>query len=222
MSRLDFLVLVLQTSNGFHLDSLSFQVFLYFNPYCLRGPWSIDTCGVLCFPLGFFWKVKNIVSVLFTVWNLQTGFPLKPMFSEGPSFFVLFVCNEREMKMRLKVEALPTSWYRVMTSQDYIKVEHIRTWLLSSSLAMFQKFESECFFQVCFILFLPAYMVHVQFFPLWSCFPFVLFSLLKWTFWSFWSEIFKRLLDETYVFGKVFHFLYLFLVMELWVCACTW
>ena len=27
MSRLDFLVLVLQTSNGFHLDSLSFQVF---------------------------------------------------------------------------------------------------------------------------------------------------------------------------------------------------
>ena len=109
MSKLDFLVLVLQTSKGFHLDSLSFQVFFYFNPYCLRGPWSIDTCRVLCFPLGFFWKVKNIVSVLFTVWNLQTGFPLKPMFSEGPSFFVLFVCNERELKMRLKVKALPTS-----------------------------------------------------------------------------------------------------------------
>ena len=86
-----------------------FSSFFYFKPYCLRGPWSIDTCRVLCFPLGFFWKVKNIVSVLFTVWNLQTGFPLKPMFSEGPSFFVLFVCNERELKMRLKVEALPTS-----------------------------------------------------------------------------------------------------------------
>ena len=58
--------------------------FFYFNPYCLRGPWPIDTCRVLCFPLGFFWKVKNIVSVLFTVWNLQTAFPLKPKFAWVP------------------------------------------------------------------------------------------------------------------------------------------
>ena len=34
----------------------------------------------------------------------------------------------------------------VITSQDYIKVEQVRTWLLSSSLAKFQQFESECFF----------------------------------------------------------------------------
>ena len=40
----------------------------------------------------------------------------------------------------------------VMTSQNYIEVEHVRTWLLSSSLAKFQQFWSECFFS-SFVLF---------------------------------------------------------------------
>ena len=35
---------------------------------------------------------------------------------------------------------------QVTTSKDYIKVEHVRTWLLSSSLAKIQQFWSECFF----------------------------------------------------------------------------
>ena len=42
----------------------------------------------------------------------------------------------------------------VVTSQDYIKVEHVRTWLLSSSLAKFQQFLSECFFKFCLVYFL--------------------------------------------------------------------
>ena len=37
-----------------------------------------------------------------------------------------------------------------MTSQDYIKVEHVRTWLLRSSLAKFRQFHSEC----CFLILL--------------------------------------------------------------------
>ena len=45
----------------------------------------------------------------------------------------------------------------VMTSQDYIEVEQVRTSLLSSSLAKFQQFASECFFQVCFNLFLQCF-----------------------------------------------------------------
>ena len=40
----------------------------------------------------------------------------------------------------------------VMTSQDYIKVGHVRIWLLSSCPANFQQFQSECFLQ--FLLFL--------------------------------------------------------------------
>ena len=74
----------------------------------------------------------------FFVWNLQTVFPLKPMFSEGPSIFVPFF-----VMMGLWVFAF--MWYPccVTTSQDYIKVEHIRTWLFSSSLAKFQQFSYE-------------------------------------------------------------------------------
>ena len=37
-----------------------------------------------------------------------------------------------------------------MTSQNFIKIEHVRTWHLSSSLAKFQQFWFECFFQILF------------------------------------------------------------------------
>ena len=43
---------------------------------------------------------------------------------------------------------------RVMTSQDCIKVEHVRTWLLSSSLAKFQQFRSDFFSKFCWVEFL--------------------------------------------------------------------
>ena len=49
------------------------------------------------------------------------------MFSEVPSFFVLFVCNEREVEIRPKNGSPANDSDRVMTSQDYIKVEHVRT-----------------------------------------------------------------------------------------------
>ena len=42
-----------------------------------------------------------------------------------------------------------------MTSQDYIKCKHVRTWLLSCSFAKFQQFQSEnIFFNSCLVLFL--------------------------------------------------------------------
>ena len=100
-----------------------------------------------------------------------------------------------------------------MTSQDCIKVEHVRTWLFRSSLAKFLQFESECFFQVCFNLFLPAYMVHVQFLP-WSLVFLLFFSPCEdRNFGFFWSEIFKRLFDETHVFGRSFNFCYFCLLL---------
>ena len=40
----------------------------------------------------------------------------------------------------------------VNTSQDYIKFEHVRTWLLSSSFAKLQQFWSDCcFFKFCLV-----------------------------------------------------------------------
>ena len=45
----------------------------------------------------------------FFVWNVQTVFTLKPIFSEGPSFFVIFVCNYGALSLQLHVVALLAS-----------------------------------------------------------------------------------------------------------------
>ena len=50
----------------------------------------------------------------------------------------------------------------VMTSKDYIKVEQVRFWLGSFSLAKFQQFLFECFIQVLFSLILTAYKGHLE------------------------------------------------------------
>ena len=47
----------------------------------------------------------------------------------------------------------------VVTSQVYIKVEHVRTWLLSSSRAKLQQFQPECFFHFFCSLSLPGFKV---------------------------------------------------------------
>ena len=136
MSGLNFLALVLQSSNSFDMKAF-FQVFLCVILTVYKGDIQLMALGSWC-PTGVFWKFGIDVVVLFFVWNLQTVFPLKPMFSEGPSIFVPFF-----VMMGLWVFAF--MWYPccVTTSQDYIKVEHIRTWLFSSSLAKFQQFSYE-------------------------------------------------------------------------------
>ena len=113
------------------------------NSYCIQGWYSIDDCRVLV-SHWVFWKFEINVFVLFFSSEIQTVFPLKPMFSEGPSIFVPFF-----VMMGLWVFAFV--WYPccVTTSQDYIKVEHIRTWLLSSSLAKFQQFWYEGLLSLC-------------------------------------------------------------------------
>ena len=76
------------------------------------------------------------------------------MFSKGTSVFVhLLVC--------MGIYFAPARGSSVsvgdhiMTSKDYIKVEHVRTWLFISSFANFQQFRSECFFsKFCLVYFL--------------------------------------------------------------------
>ena len=96
MSRLDFLFLVLQSSNGFHFNFLSFQVFSILTLTVYEGHDQL-------IPVGFF-----VFHWVFSEWS-RLSFLYVSMFSEGPSFFVLFVCNKKELKLRLKMEALPTS-----------------------------------------------------------------------------------------------------------------
>ena len=88
MSRLDFLILVLQNSNGFDLISIFFKFCFNLFPNFYAGHIQLMLLGSMC-STGIFLKVKNNVSVLVIVLNLQTVFPLKPTFSKGPSFFVL-------------------------------------------------------------------------------------------------------------------------------------
>ena len=109
-----------------------------------------------------------------------------------------------------------------MTSRNYLKVEQVKTWLLISNLAKFQQFQSECFFQFCFSLFRPDYMVHVQFLSLGSCVSFVFFSVPRLDFLIFLVCNLQTVITCSPFFRKVFGLLFLFLKMELWICSSTW
>ena len=143
MSGLEIWALVLQSSSSFNLNVFfnSYPVYFFlvkraiFN-YCIYGPFV---------PLGFFERSRIMFLLLFFVWNLQIVFPLKPMFSKGPSFFVLLFVIMGLYFVPARGRPASVSDH-VMTSQEYLKVEHVRTWLLSSTFAKFQQFWSECFF----------------------------------------------------------------------------
>ena len=137
MIVLDFLVLVLQRFNSFDLN-IFFQVLFSLNLTVYNGHVQLFYLGAVC-SKGCFRKVENFVFVLFSVWNLQTVLPLKPMFSKGPLFFVvLFVIMGLYFVPACDRPASVSD--DVMTSQEYLKVEQDRTWLLISSLAKFQQF----------------------------------------------------------------------------------
>ena len=88
-SRLDFLVLFLQSSNSFILNDF----FNFASVFFLLLAWvhlqflPLGSCG--SFDL---FSMEGIEFLIFFVWNFQTASSLKLIFSEGPSFLnVLFV-----------------------------------------------------------------------------------------------------------------------------------
>ena len=83
------------------------------------------------------------------------------MFSKGPSFFVLLFVNLGLYFAPARGSPASVSDH-VMTSQEYKKIEHVRTWLLTSSVAKFEQFWSEGFFQFLFSLILTVYEGLVQ------------------------------------------------------------
>ena len=89
--------------------------------------------------------------------------------------------------------------------------EQVKTWLLSSSLAKFQHFYSECFFNFASINFFLATWFKFSF-CLWSpvvflfCFPWEGSGILK----IFWSEIFKKFPRYNPCFRKALHLYYVF------------
>ena len=136
MSGLDFLDLVLQSSDSFILNAV-FQL-------CFSLIFSVYEVNVQLLP---FWSCVSIVLFslpwldffyFFLVWKFQTVFRWKP---EGQFLWFLLVFKGFEF-----VPAR-SSLFRasdvVRTSQASLKVEHVKTPLLSSSLPIFQQLWSE-------------------------------------------------------------------------------
>ena len=128
------------------------------------------------------------------------------MYSEGPSFFVLFVCNERELKLSLKMEALPTtvtvSWLVKATERLNMSGLDFLDLVLKSSDSLILN----AVLQLCFSLIFSVYEVHVQLLPFWYCDSIVLFSLPRLEIFLFFSDLkfSKRFLGESHVFGGSF------------------
>ena len=58
---------------------------------------------------SYFWTVKNFVSVLFFVWNVQTVFSWKSILKGPPLFVLLSVIRGPWMNIQLHLVALPAS-----------------------------------------------------------------------------------------------------------------
>ena len=109
---------------------------------------------------GVFWSRLKVFRIFF-VWNLQTVFPLKPMFSKDSSFFVLlFVIMGIDFAPARGTPASVSD--HVRTSQDYIKVNMSGLDFLALVLQNFNSFDLNVFFQVLFSLFLTVFKGHVQ------------------------------------------------------------
>ena len=120
----------------------------------LISSWLPASCSV--FGLGvswFFCFVLHGRSGIFEFFFLRssTCFPVKTQFFRRPFIFCTFSLYHWGFE-NAPARGSPSSIIgHIMTSRDYRKIEQVRTWLLSSSLAEFEQFYSECFFQLCFI-----------------------------------------------------------------------
>ena len=94
MSRIHFLVLVLQVSNSFDLISLFFQVLFSLILSVYRGHVHLLLAESLCSTIFF----RGRVSVFFFSLQASTGFPVKTLFF-GKSFFLHFYCNDHTLHL---------------------------------------------------------------------------------------------------------------------------
>ena len=190
MSGLDSLALVLQNFNSFDVKAI-FQIMFSLILAVYRGAVQLMALGSWC-PTGIFWKVENIVSVLFFVWNLQTVFPLKPMFSRHP-FFCTFCSYSWGFILRLHVLALPASLTFSWPAKRTLNLNMSALDFLALVLQIFNSFNMKASFRVLFSLILTAYKGAIQLMDLGSWCPTGVF-LKGWEYCFcpfFLSEIFK-------------------------------
>ena len=144
MSGLDFLALVLQSSNSFDMKAF-FQVLFSLLLSAHKGDIHLMALGSWC-PTGVFGRSREKCFLFFFLLKSSNCFPIKTHVF-GMSFIICTLCLKRWGFEFAPARGSPSSVTDlVMTSQDYIEVEHVGTWLLSSSLAKIQQFWAECIF----------------------------------------------------------------------------
>ena len=108
-----------------------------------------------------------------------------------------------------------------MAKQFYQKVDHFTTWLVGV-LQQFWQFSPEDLSQKIFSLLVPGYKVHLQLLLLRFCGSFVLFSIAKRESFVFLGGMSRTVIMWNQCFRKDLHFLFLFVVVDLWICSGTW
>ena len=134
-SGIDFLVLVLQSSNSFILNaffnfaSVNFFLATWFMfSFCLQGLVVLLSCS----------PYEDWIFFVFWFKNFKL-FPVKARFFRRPFIFCTF-CFLSWGFETAPGRGNPASVIdHAMTSRDYIKVEQVRTWLLSSCLAVLRQ-----------------------------------------------------------------------------------
>ena len=200
ISGLDFLALVLQSSNSFDLKAF-FQVLFSLNLTVYKGHIQLLFLGAVC-STGLFGQAKSF----FFVWNLQTVFTLKAIFSEVPSFFVIFVCKYDALTLHLHVVVLLASVTKSWPSKTRQMLNISGLDFLALVLQSSNSFDLKAFFQVLFSLILTVYKGQIQLLFLGAVCSTGLFGQAKSVLFSFSSEIIKRFSRWKPFFRKVLHF----------------
>ena len=149
------------------------------------------------------------------------------MFSGGPSFFTIHVCNDGALSLHLHVLALPASvtmwWSAKLTWKLNISGLDFLLLVLQKSHSVNLHSES-FFFHFLFCLLLPGYKCHIQIMYLGAvCSTGFVWKVENKVSSLFLSEIFKLFPVKTPCFREVLRFLqFMFVMMGLWICACTW
>ena len=136
------------------------------------------------------------------------------MFSKGPSFFCTLCFWWWGFEFEPACGSCASVSDHVMTSKDFIKVQHVSTDFLVRVLQRSNSFDLISFFQVLFNLVLTVYKGEIQLMALgsWSSTG-VFWKVEKNVSVLFSSEIFKLFSHENPCFRKVLRFLYFLFIM---------
>ena len=172
---------------------------------------------------GFFWKVKNNFSVFFRLKSSKCSHVKTHVF-ERSFIFCSFCLYWRSFKIEPSRGSPDSVSDHVITREDFIEVEHVRTCLLYFSsrkilTVLIRKLSSILPQLTSFRLqgpsSVPAFRGHV--------FHGVVWLKLEMFFVFASSEIFKLFSDKTHVFERYFIFcIFLFVLMDFWNGAFTW